>query len=160
MYHPERTLGVVLISGAYNPPALFDLDRANENSKKALGYETFGHWEFFQANDAAKIIENNLESFTDIVFANDPTLWRTNFVLVGKVRDWLINKNRTIRASYITEEDYKTLKQYFSEGMQPKLNWFKTIIENNDWNNEKDLDPFVKRSDFHLNLIKNLFYSS
>jgi len=136
---------LVLISGAYNPPSLFDLDRALENSKKALGYETFDHWKFFRANDAATIIEHNLDSFIDIVFANDPTLWRTNFVLVGKVRDWLINKNRTIRASYIIEEDYKTLKQYFTEGMQPKLNLFKTMIENRDWNDEKDLDPFVKR---------------
>jgi pimeloyl-ACP methyl ester carboxylesterase len=61
LYHPERTLGVVLISGAYNPPALSDLDQAIENSKKALGYETFGHWKLFEANDAATIIENNLK---------------------------------------------------------------------------------------------------
>ncbi len=74
MYYPEIILGVVLISVAYNPPALFDLDRASENSKKTLGYETFRHWKFFEANDAATIIENNLESFVDMVFANDTKL--------------------------------------------------------------------------------------
>ncbi len=40
LYHPERPLCVTLISGVYNPPDLFDLDRALESSKKALGYET------------------------------------------------------------------------------------------------------------------------
>jgi len=155
LYCPSRTLGVVLISGAYNPPALFDLDRAIDNSKKALGYETFGHWKFFEANDAAMIIENNLDSFMDLVFANDSALWRTNFVLVGKLRDWLINNNRTNRASYITENDYTILKQYFSEGMQPKLNWFKTIIENNDWEDEKNLDPIIKKPILYIGGTKD-----
>ncbi|CAF3981672.1 unnamed protein product [Rotaria sp. Silwood1] len=122
LYHPEQTLGVVLISGGYNAPALFDLDRTLEASKKAIGYETFGHWKFFESNDAATLIENNLESFIDLVFASDPTLGKTTFAPVGKVRDWLMNKNRTTRGSYMTENDYMIIRQYLTEGMQPKLN--------------------------------------
>jgi pimeloyl-ACP methyl ester carboxylesterase len=37
------------------------------------------------------------------------------------------------------------LQQYFTEGMQPKLNWFKMMIANNDWDDEKDLDPVIRR---------------
>ncbi len=132
LHHPERTLGVTLISSAQNPSALFDLDRALENSRNALGYETFDHWKFFEANDAAKIIEYNLDSFMDLVFANDTSLWRYHFVIVGKLREWLNNNNQTKRASYITQEDYNILKQYFIEGMQPK----NKLVQNN----EKDLD--------------------
>ncbi len=101
----------------YNPPTLFDLDLAIENSRKVLGYETLGYWKFFEANDAAKIIKDNLDSFMDIVFPNDTTLWRTNFLLVGKLRDWLINKNRTNRAVFFTESDYAIMREYLSEGM-------------------------------------------
>ena len=92
LYHPERTLGVTLISGGYSAPALFDLDRALEASKQAIGYETLGYWKFFEADDAAKIIENNLESFIDLAFASNPILWKTDFAPVGKstrvVNEW------------------------------------------------------------------------
>jgi pimeloyl-ACP methyl ester carboxylesterase len=145
LYHPERTLGVVLISGGYSAPGIFDLDRAIEASKNAIGYETLGYWKFFEADDAAAIIENNLESFIDLAFANDSILWKTNLAPVGKVRDWLTNGNRTTRGSYMTDNDYKIFRQYLAEGMQPKLNWYKALIANIDWNDEKDLDPVVKR---------------
>jgi soluble epoxide hydrolase/lipid-phosphate phosphatase len=145
LHHPERTVGVVLISGTYNAPALLDLDRALEASKKAIGYEIFGHWTFFGADDAATIIKNNLESFMDLVFASDPTLWKTNFAPVGKLREWLANRNRTSRATYMTENDYAILRRYHLEGMQPKLNWFKAMIANVDWNDEKNVDPVIKR---------------
>ncbi len=145
LYHPERTLGVVLISGGYSAPAMFDLDRALENFKNTVGYETLGYWKFFEADDAATIIENNLESFIDLAFASDPTLWKTDFAPVGKVRNWLTNGNRTTRGSYMTENDYTIFRQYLAEGMQPKLNWYKALIANVDWNDEKDLDPVIKQ---------------
>jgi len=155
LYYPERTLGVTLISGAYGRPALFDLDLAIETSIKAVGYEILGYWKFFEANDAAKIIEDNIDSFIDIIFPNDTTLWKTNFILLGKLRDWLINKNRTNRASYLTDTDYAIIRQYLSEGMQPKLNWYKALIENNDWNDEKDLDPVIKKPFLYLGGTKD-----
>ncbi|CAF1629986.1 unnamed protein product [Didymodactylos carnosus] len=155
LYHPERTLGVVLISGSYNAPAVFDLDRVLEASKRALGYEIYGHWKFFEADDAAALIANNLESFIDLVFASDPALWKTNFAPVGKVRDWLVNKNRTTRGSYMTENDYTILRRYLSEGMQPKMNWFKAMIANNDWDDEKNLDPVIKRPMLYLGGAKD-----
>jgi soluble epoxide hydrolase/lipid-phosphate phosphatase len=52
--------GVVLIIGSYNVLGLFDLDRALESFKKVFGYETYGYWKFFEANDATAIIENIL----------------------------------------------------------------------------------------------------
>jgi len=115
LYHPERTLGVVLISGGYSAPAIFDLDRTLETLKNTVGYETLGYWKFFEADDAATIIENNLESFIDLAFASDPTLWKTEFAPVGKVRNWLTNGNRTTRGTYMTENDYAIFRQYLAE---------------------------------------------
>lgn len=107
---------------------MFDLDQAIEASKKAVGYETIGYWKFFEADDAAKIIENNLESFIDLVCANDTIIWKTDFAPVGKARDWLMNGSRTKQGSYMTENDYTIFRQYLAEGMQPKLNWYKALI--------------------------------
>ena len=150
LYHHERTLGVALISGGYGPPAIIDLDQALEASKNATGYETLGYWKFFEADDAAKIIENNIESFIDLAFAKDKTLWKTNLAPVGKVREWLMNGNRTTRDTFMTENDYTIFRQYLAEGMQPKLNWYKGLIANIDWNNEKNLDPVIKRPMLYL----------
>ncbi|CAF1481183.1 unnamed protein product [Rotaria sp. Silwood1] len=74
LYHPKRTVGLVMINDGYSAPAIFDLDQALENSKKSFGYKTLGYWKVFVSDDAASMLENNLESFIDLTFANDPLL--------------------------------------------------------------------------------------
>jgi soluble epoxide hydrolase/lipid-phosphate phosphatase len=44
LYHPERTLGFILISIGYDQPAMFDLDQALKNTKETCGFEIFGYW--------------------------------------------------------------------------------------------------------------------
>ncbi|CAF3738761.1 unnamed protein product [Rotaria sp. Silwood1] len=144
LYNPERTLGLILISVGYLPPAKFNLDQALEASKKAFGYENFGYWKFFESDDAAKIIENNVDSFIDLLFSNNPVEKQMDFAPVGKVREWLMNGRRTMRASYMTEDDYAHFREHLLEGMQPKLNWYKAAIENINWDDEKNLDPAIK----------------
>lgn len=145
LHNPQRTLGLILINGAYGAPAVFNLDQAIEYSKQVNGYETIGYWKFFIADDAAKIIENNIESFIDLAFANDPLLWKTDLAPVGKLRNWLTNGNRTKRASYMTENDYAIFGQYLAEGMQPKLNWYRSFNANLDHDDEKDIDPIIRQ---------------
>ncbi|CAF0992090.1 unnamed protein product [Adineta steineri] len=145
LYHPERTLGAVLLSVAYSPPGQFNLNVVLNQSLLVYNYTSIGYWEFFQANDAARIIEEKLDSFIDLIFANDSMLARTDFAPVGKVRAWLSSGRRTDRASYMTQEDYQTVYDYLNKQMQPKLNWFKAIIANVDWEYEKTLNATVQR---------------
>ncbi|CAF3099538.1 unnamed protein product [Rotaria socialis] len=145
LYYPQRTLGLVMINGGYGAPALFDLDLAIEYSKQVYGYETLGYWKFFIADDAAEIMENNVESFTDLGFAKDPLLWKTDLAPIEKLRNWLLNGNTTTRASYMTDDDYKNFRQYIVEGMKPKLNWYKSQVANINWNDEMSLDPIIQR---------------
>ncbi|CAF0841354.1 unnamed protein product [Rotaria sordida] len=144
LYNPERTLSLVLISVGYRPPAKMDLDQVLETSKKILGYENFGYWKFFESDDAATIIENNVDSFIDLLFSNNSGEKKINFAPVGKIQEWLMNGQRTIRASYMTEDDYANFRENLLEGMQPKLNWYKAAIENINWDDEKNLDPIIK----------------
>jgi soluble epoxide hydrolase / lipid-phosphate phosphatase len=155
LYHPERTLGLVLISVGYRPPVKFDLDQALETSKKAIGYEMLGYWKFFASDDAATIMENNADSFIDLAFTSDPIQWKTDLAPLGKIRDWITNGKKTNRASYMTEDDYKIFRQYIVEGMQPKLNWYKSAIENIDWNDEMNLDPTIKRPVLYIGGTKD-----
>ncbi|UJR17502.1 hypothetical protein I4U23_004397 [Adineta vaga] len=145
LYHPERTISAILLSVAYSPPVKFNLSLALQQSLQVNGYESIGYWEFFQANDAADIIERNVDSFIDLLFASNTTLSKTDFAPVNKVRQWLTNGKRTNRSLYMTQDDYSTVRAYLSAGMQQKLNWFKAVIANVDWNYEKTLNATVQR---------------
>ncbi|UJR20494.1 hypothetical protein I4U23_023622 [Adineta vaga] len=145
LYHPERTLGLILFNVGYRKPAQLDLQQTLQSTKKTYGYELFGYWEFFNSDDAAKVIENNADRFIDLAFTDDPKLWKTDFAPLGKAREWLTNGKTTNRASYLTEKDYEVMHKCLTVGIQPKLNWYKSAIDNIDWNDEKDLDPTMKR---------------
>ena len=145
LYHPERTLGAVFLSVAYSPPIQFNLTAVLQQSLTALNYTSIGYWEFFAADDAAGIIEKNVDNFIDLLFANNTALAKTDVAPVGKLRQWLTNGNRTARASYMTDADYVTVRTYLAGLMQPKLNWFKAIIANVDWEYEKTLNATVRR---------------
>ena len=111
LYHPERTLGLVLVSVGYTRPRRFNLDEVLAFLKQTLGYESMGYWEFFNADDAASILESNADSFIDIGYTDDPRLWVTDFAPLGKIRDWLTHGKRTRRASYLTDEDYRVVRR-------------------------------------------------
>jgi len=145
LYHPERTIGAVLISIPYTPPVQFDLDLVLNRSLEKLGYESIGYWKFFRANDAASLIEKNLDSFIDLVYANDISLVKIHAAPGDKIRAWVTNGNRTTRATYLTSTDYSIAHSYLSTKMQQKLNWFKAVLADVDWNYEKDLDKKIKR---------------
>ncbi|CAF3490814.1 unnamed protein product [Rotaria sp. Silwood1] len=145
LYHPQRTLGLILFNLGYFPPAKFDFEQMLLLTKKAFGYELFGYWEFFNSDDAAKIIEDNADCFIDLCYTSEPILWKTDVAPLGKVREWLTNQKTTTRASYFTTNDYEIIHKCIIEGMQPKLNWYKSAMANIDWDDEKHLDPTIKQ---------------
>lgn len=146
LHHPERALGLILFNVGYRPPAQLNLEQAIERTKQVFGYATMGYWEFFNADDAAQIIENNADRFLEICFSNEPEIWKTEFCPVGAVRRWVTDTDKTTgRLPCITDKDYEFYRGYATKNMQPKLNWYRSAIKNIDWDDEKDLDPVLKR---------------
>lgn len=141
IYHPERLYGLILLSVGYHPPRKFDFQQTLTLSKQALGYESLGYWQFFTADDAEKIIQENVESFIDLGYTDTPILWKTDFAPLGRAREWLSQAKRCPRASFLTEDDIETLRKLINEGMQSKLNWYCAAIDDVDWEDEKNLDP-------------------
>jgi pimeloyl-ACP methyl ester carboxylesterase len=144
LYHPERTLGLILFNAGYRPPKKFDLEQMFQVTKQTFGYELAGYWEFFNSDDAAKIVEDNADRFLDLAYTNDPTLWKTDLAPLGKLRQWFTNGKTSTRASYLTDKDYEIVRQYVTENMEAKLNWYRSAIANIDWDDEKNLDPMIK----------------
>ena len=150
LYHPERTLGLILFSVGYMMPTKLDYEEILKVTKNIFGYELFGYWKFFISNDAAKLIEDNASRFIDISYPSDPVIWKTDLAPLGKCREWVTNKKTTARASYLTDKDFEVTYQYINEGMQPKLNWYKSAMNNVDWDDEKNLDPTIKFPVFYI----------
>jgi len=67
-----------------------------------LGYEEFGYWDFLSSEGTDQIILNNLDSFFDIWFTNDTTLWIKNLAPLGALEDFVSNGRRTTPADYVT----------------------------------------------------------
>ena len=130
LYQPERIQAVVLLSIGY-----IQNEDINSNAVQDLvGYDAFGYQKFFSSDpDAADLIENNPNSFLDIVYppTDDAlTLWRSNFSPTGKLKEWLLEGRRLPqRASYLSDTDYHVYLGYILEGMQPKLNWYVAQFE-------------------------------
>ncbi|CAF1123390.1 unnamed protein product [Rotaria sordida] len=149
LYQPERIQALILLSVGYHAPGLIDVDRAIENAKEVLGYDIYGYWRFFGFDDnAAELIEKNVNSFLDIGFPPSEdalTLWRSDFTPTGKLKQWLQNgKSLPRRASYLTDSDYNVYLGYLLEGMKGKLNWYKAQFNNVNAEDEKDLDPHIR----------------
>lgn len=145
LYEPDRTIGLILFSVGYRPPAKFDLDAALKTSKELLGYENLGYWRFFESEDAADLIEKNVESFIDLGFAKNPDIWRTDFAPLDAARRWIIEQKRTDRAEFFTDEDDRVIRSIVAEGMTTKLNWYRSAIANIDYEDEKSLNSSIQR---------------
>jgi soluble epoxide hydrolase / lipid-phosphate phosphatase len=145
LHHADRTLGLVCISVGYTAPRRLHLEQVLLWSKRTLGYENIGYWKFFGSDDAAALIENNIESFIDLGYPSRPDLWATDFAPLGKIRDWLTANKRCERAAHLTDDDCAVLRRVAAEGIQTKLNWYKSAIDNVDWPDEQELDPVLRR---------------
>ena len=84
-------------SGIFQP----DLQNKDINSNAVqglLGYDAFGYQKFFSLDlDAADLIENNPNSFLDIVYSSTDNalgLWRLNFSPTGELKEWLLEDRR------------------------------------------------------------------
>lgn len=155
LYHPERTLGLILLNVGYKPPAKLDYEQLLQKTKEIFGYELFGYWEFFISDDAAKIIEENPDRFIDIGYANDSSIWKTDFAPRGKLRQWFTSDKKTTRAEFLTDKDIEIMREVLTEKMQPKLNWYRAIMSNIDDDDEKNLDPNIKSPVLYIGASKD-----
>ncbi|KAK7451268.1 hypothetical protein VKT23_012608 [Stygiomarasmius scandens] len=137
-YHPERFSSFAFLAVGYTPPDEFLLpyNESNVLSKSVLGYELFGYWEFFSENGADQIILDNFDSFFDIAFPKDTTLWIKNFAPLGALKDFVSNGRRTTPANFVTPEERAIQMELLREGgLAAPLNWYKILtstIEHDD----------------------------
>jgi len=80
-WHPEKTIGLILTSVAYRPAGKLDVEASNAALKKSFGYEPFGYWEWISSPDAPDFLEEHIESFFSLLFAEDEAIWKVTHAL-------------------------------------------------------------------------------
>ncbi|KAK0204252.1 Alpha/Beta hydrolase protein [Desarmillaria ectypa] len=108
-------------------------------SKKTFGYEVFGYWSFYSSDGADKIIEDNMESFLRLLYAQDPKLMITDLAPTDALKAYLLQgKTDGPLASYITEEEKDFHKnELLDGGMAGCLNWYKVMTSEIDAEDNK-----------------------
>ncbi|KAH7117395.1 Alpha/Beta hydrolase protein [Dactylonectria macrodidyma] len=62
-FYPSRVSGLIMVNVAYIlPTGQFDLDAVNKVTKEAYGFSIYECWHFLTAEDAADVMNQNLES--------------------------------------------------------------------------------------------------
>jgi len=102
-----------------------------------IGYTNFGYWEFHNEDDAGKVIDEHSESYSSILYCEDPDLWRTNMGPFGALKEWTLNNKMCRVASWYDGEAKAVHDELFSPkngGYGPATNWYKVITRklNND----------------------------
>ncbi|KAG0652016.1 Lipid-phosphate phosphatase [Hyphodiscus hymeniophilus] len=138
--YPSRFSKFVFLSEPYGPPGrAMDVHRINKTTKRQMGFEQFGYWLFFSEDGAGKTIGQNKESFLSLVYAENPSIWKTSFAPVDGMRQWLATGSHTHLAPYITEEDEEHHYKAFGNDYSGPVMWYKRGIRSLGSEEEKEM---------------------
>ncbi|KAH7328056.1 Alpha/Beta hydrolase protein [Stachybotrys elegans] len=107
VYHPDRFDKFVFLSVGYRAPGgFFDVDALNAAGLAQIGYMPFGYWYFLWRYDAAAVLRDHLDSFWNLAWPVNTSLWSTQISPLGAARAWLTADTITPDPPYM-EPGYK-----------------------------------------------------
>ncbi|KAL9567465.1 hypothetical protein ACKAV7_008415 [Fusarium commune] len=117
IYHPTRTLALILVAVPYWVPAPLDLAAVDDQTEQAFGFSIFGYWP---------------------VFMNEKGLLEEHKHLVAKeaLKEWLIHDNECIIDDYVTDIERR---EFFANDWVSATQYYHCYAENVNWEREKDL---------------------
>ncbi|KAF8557650.1 alpha/beta-hydrolase [Imleria badia] len=147
--HSDRFLGFAFTAVTYYPPSVFPpLDLILEFQRQRYGRPLMGYWTFFGKEEAAGLIEANIDSFLDVVYPADPEIWKTYMNLPGELEVFIRQQKRLSRAPYVSPEHYEHIRTSLLQGgLNSPLNWYRSnLLGVNNALSEEDIN--IKRPAF------------
>lgn len=129
--YPERFEKFVFISVPYSTPGrAMDMEKINKATKRSMGFEQLGYWLFLTSDGAGKTISDHWESFFSIVYPANPSIWKTAFAPIDRLKGWILSDSLTHVARYVSEEEKEHHRKVFEEGYDASVCWYKRAIRN------------------------------
>lgn len=85
-WQPSKSLGLVVTNVAHRAPTEINLPDANARLKATLGYEPLGYWAFMVQPDGPALIEDKIESFFSLLFAEEDSIWKVSIATISHYR--------------------------------------------------------------------------
>lgn len=144
IWHPERCIGLVNLNVAYRgrEEGDFSLEQLDEALSGMFGYFPFACWYFFSSPEGPKIIEDNLNSFYDLIHPADPKEWlNTMCAKPHKAQQWTEEGRRGdvqdyAKAPGARESFVARLKR---DGLTAPLCWYRAMTEGHQGQAESKL---------------------
>ncbi|GME33950.1 Alpha beta hydrolase fold protein [Neofusicoccum parvum] len=145
MWQPQLVAGVAMLNVHYIPPGPFDLAALNELFESATGLPRYAYWDFFaNQEDAAGIIEKNLETFWTVLHGEKDHLMGEHWCKHGAMRSFVeADECLPLREYARAEADGRLKEEWFAfvqeRGIASSLCWYKALAHGHHWNVEKEL---------------------
>ncbi|KAF9459270.1 Alpha/Beta hydrolase protein [Collybia nuda] len=119
-----------LALGYLSPQPNYDYKTVIAAFNQRYGYDIFGYWDFFAADDAVSLTEKNfkaqIDSFYSLLFPDDPLIWKTEMAPLRKAREWVEQNKQRPRAAFWTAEDKEAHKAtLMQKGPRGAYNWYR-----------------------------------
>ncbi len=141
--YPEFCAGVLLCNVAYRAPTeeKFDLDTVNEMTNKRLGYPIYQYWNLFTSPDGYKIINNNLESFWEVLHGAEDGWMKKMFTTKDAMTNYFSGSEKVELKSYAKQSKWKNdfLERFNKDGFEAPTNWYKSTAQNIQWEDDKSI---------------------
>ncbi|KAF4470262.1 alpha beta-hydrolase [Fusarium albosuccineum] len=133
-YLPERLTAVAFLTVGYSaPPLAFNeagIDLINKATEEAVGYTTFGYWGFMSEDNAASIMDANLDSAFTLLYTDNSDYFQKYFAPIGEYKKWLLAGRIAPWTKYLEEESKSIFKRIynFHGGFDGPLKTYKSMI--------------------------------
>ncbi|KAI8994057.1 Alpha/Beta hydrolase protein [Trametes punicea] len=128
----------------YRPPSLqpMDIDAVIAELLKKTGDPGYGYWKWFIEDDAYLACEQNLDSFLQLVYPQNPRIWFVWLTPVGKTKQWVEENRRPGLPEWLTPEEYESFRNTLAQaGLKSSLNWYKAAVKSVNLQDEKKIPP-------------------
>lgn len=148
--HPHRFIAVAFLAASYAPvqQGPSNIDDTMKFFNHTFGTDAFGYWPFFASEDGYKVLNENMDSFYDILFPANPEIWKTHVAPRDKLREWVTNNQRLPESDRLPAYwDAEARRAHQDSIMGPggfrgPTNWYKASVSG--LNNDPDRDPNFK----------------
>ncbi|CAI6258513.1 unnamed protein product [Periconia digitata] len=136
-YYPQYLSKLAFLAATYRAPIPWDVEAMNNATEAAFGYPIFGYWYFMNETTAPETIIDHHESFSSLIWASVPGMWRTHVCPVGALKNWVETDQIAPKPDYLSDEEYTTHKSIFEKGgYRGPTNLYKAAQRNIDSPND------------------------
>lgn len=119
----------------------FDVAATNQLTEQIFGYPMFAYWEFFTADDATRIINENTEQLWEVMHGDVDEWMKQMFCVPGAMKKHLLSDDHVPLKPYAQDPKWKKdfLDRFRKDGFEEQVQWYKAAVDNHHWESDRTI---------------------